>query len=399
MLNVCLNGYDPYFGALSKNLQAEHCKREEIEQAKKDLSEAIQGKREITPKIKELYRKTDPIDLEQKILSIKKEAIDFGFETALGILEAPSCLTGKWDPEFKNFTTILNSFIEKRVDALVKLGKVEALEKYMNIIYEEFQIPEEEIIKSFTTQIFEEFSHGYPTACSAVSTFLKVEIKNNTNPNSAKHLLITLQRLANLGNAIAQTELRNILYLEESISTNTLQLSCKERIEGLKQLALSGHLSSQLSLIQIYKSYLQTNSLGGISSAKKRKIIRQLIKNENTRSQTFVKIIEFDRSQSLLNRIQILSTHSQKGCLDSFNCLFGAYVNNRLHEEKLSLSKEERLAKLHELKMMNPAIWNENFVRINLRSTNGFDNEKDLLQSDLSYDKFFAWLEKQGLEA
>jgi hypothetical protein len=416
MFAVGKNSYSRQWGALEENLKAEHYTDAQIEQAKKELSEGIRGTRNITPKIRELYQKSFPKNCQKKVFTIVKELKKFCVQTVLDILASFPLDYGNKPDNFVISTLESlqqkDSFIENRLDALRRLGESKFTDRYFSTV-RSFKSVEERIFReeSIAKSIIQEFSEGFPTSCRSMVNMIRsrkffdllthIEPMADSNPS-----LKILRRLADLGDSIAQKELHSVVKYNR-LGNNQYQIELKllieERIEILKSLALSGHIDSQDTLALL----CYTNSIGNdqinLTEEQRSSAIIQLQQIDNELNKFFQGIIAANRIDmfplplSLENRLDVLSLRAKNGDIESYDTLFEACSVNVLNKEHLNLTKELRLAKLYELKELNPERGCAFFVRGYLSNKISYGIKlHDNLKLNLSMSERFLWLEDQA---
>jgi len=368
--------FDPKWGVLVSTLQEEGLSPQQIECAKNELAEVILNpEKPVSERARDLYAMVFPKNRKEMISAIKNEILAF---TEKKIKEVLSDST----TDVQQMLTELQqpcSFIAKKIQELRRLGVSDIDTWYFH--HTDFTYSasiREERAKAVVNEIVSEFFAGFPTSFPTMAHLLvtrKIGHASTTHLPSfpdVSNSIQLLKRLADLGDRAAQQELSSVYEwntIGDDESKTSSNLTMRERIDGLRMLALAGHKYSQYRLgsVCFHRSIghdAVPDNIGGLPENMRKKYLSELWDKKDSHSFYRIQMIcsnilgEIAVNSQVESRLTMLYEMAQKGNETAFRKLIEAYIRNRLDEndkkESLNLTEAERLDKIFELRKCNP---------------------------------------------
>jgi hypothetical protein len=390
--------WDPKWGALNANLEAEGFNSTQIDEAKNVLTDVINRGASVTAETRGIYAKVFPKNRIEIVKTIKEELLNYTEQKILGILAGPS------EP-------IRESVIEDLLLKMSQLGEPEGINLYFYHIFSTHG-DEKTKVEGLVNEVFRQFADGAPTSLTLVTQILSkrnighVSLAHLSPMSDALHSFQILQHLADLGVSYAMGRL-GWAYTYNDIGSSPKQvklgLSMKERLEGIRRLALAGHAMSQYHLgFACFHKKLGHDSINDMDEGVRRMWVQELWDHEVPHNYYLTSIVQRNKvgdlpcGLSLEQRFNILLTRAKEGDNGAFAVLFEAYKNNRLDEENkeepsLNLTQDVRKNKLEELKAVSPGHYD-------MHITSAYrDNRLGNLETHFSDAERLKWLEEHAV--
>lgn len=408
-----LRSFDPQWGALIATLKGEGYSLEQIEKAKDDLREAVMNPQiAVSQEVQSLYSKVLPQNHTELISLVKKELLDFTEQKIREVLNG--------DPELaeKTLHDLLkpDSYIDSKLRLLIQLGECRIAGWYLHHISPHISDKEEEErVKAIAQVVIRNFSDGIPTFFPMMAEILytrKIDTRTISHLSPVSDVAQSLQivaRLAELGVKNARDKLCWI-YSDNEIGTGPvevpLNLQINARIDGLWELALAGHSKSQYELGHACSS----RSLGyrsgadpipDFSETKRRSFVQELMDCEvpfNFHITSFIcqnKIGELSFGLPLDTRLTMLHERANKGDENAFRSLYTALRDNKLGDDRLTFTHEERVATFKALRNYQPCLYDS--LQIKMYILHRFGVTDHPLDLDIATSEEVRWLEDLAL--
>jgi hypothetical protein len=389
----------PAWGAFEENLRSKGLSPSDIKQAKDELrSFFTNADIPASDRIRKLYNEVMPKDREERIAALKQKVRTFIAGAAKDVIKGSA----------ENIAIIrknLDSYIDQTLRRFRRLGKAETTNWFFHesaLFYEinARKAHEYAVVK----EVLEDFSAGRPTSAAMMAKLLAERVIGRDSLagfqpfSDAARSFALLKRLALLGEEEAKDELC-WCYAKDTIGNYSeekkLGLSQDKRIEGLRQLALSGHARSQYKLGSLC---LHSDENLKLSHEQKKQFIREIKSHETGHNFCLQAIIKENQIDGLSlglekeQRLKMLHQRAETGDKHALCSLFRIYLNNRMSlREPLNLEPLTQKKRLEGLRPINPALWDAFIAEV---YQNNYAGQYVLGLSDRAR---IDWLEEQAL--